>query len=80
MANPVPMWKPKTFTSAEAMMDEVRAILHADRHTQKVIADRVGVSHSTISNISSGKTRWPRATTLFPLLDELGYRVSIQRK
>ena len=26
----VPSWRPKTFTSAEAMLDEVREILHAD--------------------------------------------------
>lgn len=80
MANPIPMWKPKTFTSAEAMMDEVRSILHADGETQRVIAARVGVAPSTIGNIASGKTRWPRATTLFPLLDQLGYRISLQRK
>ena len=80
MANPVPMWKPKTFTSAEAMMEEVRAIIAADHETQRVIAARVGVAPATIGNIASGKTRWPRQSTLFPLLDTLGYRLSIQRK
>ena len=80
MAKPIPLWRPKTFTSAEAMMEEVRSIIHADSRMQRHIANKVGVAPSTIGNIATGKTRWPRATTLFPLLDTLGYRVSIQRK
>ena len=80
MANNVvrPQWRPKTFTSAEAMMDEVRNILDADKQTQRLIAARVGVSPSTIGNIASGKTRWPRATTLFPLLKAMGKRLAIE--
>ena len=80
MARPVPLWKPKTFTSAEAMLEEVRGLIRADSSTIKVIAAQTGVATTTIYNIAGGKTRWPRHTTLFPLLDTLGYRISIQRK
>ena len=77
---PIPMWKPKTYTSAEAMLEEVRELIHMDGSTQKEIAAETGVAQSTIHNIASGKTRWPRHSTLFPLLDTLGYRISLQRK
>jgi len=79
MVKPVPLWRPKTFTSAEAMLEEVRTLIHADGNTQKIIAVKTGVAPSTIGNIATGKTKWPRSTTLFPLLDALGYQLSIQR-
>jgi DNA-binding phage protein len=72
-----PAWKPRTFTSAEAMLDEVRAIIHADQRSVKEIAHDVGVSTTTIYNIRIGHTRWPRQTTLFPLLKAMGKRISI---
>jgi hypothetical protein len=80
MARPLPLWKPKTFTSAEAMLEEVRGLIRADSSTIRVIAAQTGVATTTVYNIVGGKTRWPRATTLFPLLDTLGYSISIQRK
>lgn len=80
MARPVPLWKPKTFTSAEAMLEEVRGLIRANSSTIKVIAAQTGVATTTVYNIVGGKTRWPRSTTLFPLLDTLGYQLSIQRK
>jgi hypothetical protein len=73
-------WKPKTFTSAEAMLDEVRDLIRADPYTTKIIAVKTGVAPTTIHNILSGKTRWPRSTTLFPLLQTLGYGVTITRR
>jgi len=80
MAKVIPMrptWKPKTFTSAEAMLEEVRNLVHAYPAAQRVLAEKAGVSPSTINNLASGKTRWPRQTTLFPLLKSLGKRISI---
>ena len=80
MARAIPLWKPKTYTSAEAMLEEVRGLIRADSSTIKVIAAQTGVATTTIYNIVGGKTKWPRPTTMFPLLDTLGYRISIQRK
>ena len=75
-----PTWKPRTFTSAEAMLESVQELIHADSRTMKNMADATGVSQSTIHNIASGKTRWPRQTTLFPLLNTLGYELRIAKR
>lgn len=73
-------WRPRVYTSAEEMLSEVRAIVVKDDRTAKAIAADTGVSPTTISNIISGKTRWPRQSTLFPLLNTLGYQLSIRRR
>lgn len=70
--------RPKTLTKAEQVLDEVRERLHMDGRTQKAIAAAVGVSQSTVGNIASGKTRWPRPTTLFPMLTALRGRLHIE--
>jgi transcriptional regulator with XRE-family HTH domain len=72
-------WKPRTFTSAEALLEEVQELIHADKRTFTVLASAANVSPSTINNIASGKTRWPRQTTLFPLLAALGYQLRIEK-
>jgi hypothetical protein len=75
-----PGWRPRTFTSAEEMLDEVRGIMFADKRPTAKLAADVGVSPSTVNNIRTGKTRWPRQTTLFPLLDALGKGLRIVEK
>lgn len=72
-----PTWRPRTFTSAEGLLDEVRAINHAAKNKNKILAAKIGVHPSTIGNINSGKTRWPRPTTLFPMIGSLGYRLTM---
>jgi transcriptional regulator with XRE-family HTH domain len=74
---PIPTWKPKTFTSPEALLDEVRRQRGQVRLTNKQLASEVGVSASTVSNFQSGKTRWPRPTTLFPLLRALNLEIQL---
>lgn len=69
--------RPKSFTSAEKMLDEVRQLIFKDGRPYRLIAEGVGVGHSTIANIASGKTRWPRHTTLFPLMVVLGYKIQL---
>jgi hypothetical protein len=73
-------WRPKTYTSAEAMLEEVRLIINSDARNKRTIALKTGVSPTTVGNIVSGKTRWPRQTTLFPLLSTLGYQLTIVRR
>lgn len=73
-------WRPRTFTSAEAMLESVQELIHSDTRTFGRIAEETGVSQSTINNIASGKTRWPRQTTLFPLLSALGYELRIGKR
>lgn len=72
-----PAWRPKTYTSSEAMIEEMRVLIHGVGIPQRELAAKVGVSASTINNLASGKTRWPRPTTLFPLLQSLGKAIQI---
>jgi hypothetical protein len=42
------------------------------------LADSVGVSRSCIYSIRSGRTKWPRGTTLFRMLDVLDLELWIR--
>jgi transcriptional regulator with XRE-family HTH domain len=75
---PLPQWKPRHFTSAESLLYAVREQQKGDQRTITQLAGEVGVSSSTIYNFRSGKTRWPRPTTLFPLLKALGLRMRLE--
>ena len=72
----------RTFTSAEDIIEEVRQEIFGQRATltNKQLALQAHVSPTTISNLMSGKTRWPRPTTLFPVLDALDLEMRITRK
>jgi transcriptional regulator with XRE-family HTH domain len=72
--------KPRSFTTAEKLVEELREQIFRDGRTYKEIAFKTGVNASTVNNLASGKTRWPRPTTLFPLLATLGLSVQIVRK
>lgn len=78
--NVIPITRPKTFTSPEAFIERVRQEIFHDGGTYKVLAAKTGVSPTTITNLASGKTRWPRPTTLFPLLDTLGLEMRLVKK
>ena len=52
-------------------------VLAAD---QKELAERCHLHPSTVSNMMSGKTKWPRDTTLFPVLDALGLEMRVVKK
>lgn len=80
MAKVIQMRRPRNFTSAEAMLDEVRRQIFMDGRPYRIIATQTSVSLSTIHNIASGKTRWPRHTTLFPLIAALGLELTLHRK
>lgn len=70
----------RTFTSQEAMIDAVRESIFKDGRTYKSIAEATGVCNGTIARLASGTTRWPKPSTLFPLLDVLGYELIMQKK
>jgi transcriptional regulator with XRE-family HTH domain len=63
---------PRVFTEHERFLDALREALLTSKVTYKAIATKANVASSTVGNIASGKTRWPRHTTLFPLLKALG--------
>lgn len=64
----LPIRHRRSFTAAEQMIAEVREKVLTDGRTYTVLAGKAGVSPTTIGNLAMGKTRWPRPTTLFPLL------------
>jgi DNA-binding phage protein len=78
MSDQKPRRKPRTFTSAEAVLDEIRERIHMCGMTYTQIALKTGVSNSTIHNIASGKTTWPRHTTIFPLMKTVGMRMTFE--
>ena len=79
-AKVIPFRRPRTFTTAEAVIEEVRREIFRDKRGYRAIAESTNVSLSTIANLASGKTRWPRPTTLFPLLSVMGLEMRIVKK
>lgn len=77
-AQVIKMRRPRTFTSAEAVLDEIRERIHMCGMTYTQIALKTGVSPSTVGNIATSHTKWPRHTTLFPLMTALGMRMTIE--
>lgn len=70
-------FKPRAFTSAERMIEEVRQRIFADGRRYADIARVTGVSGTTIGNLARGKTIWPRPQTLFPLVNALGLSIKL---
>jgi transcriptional regulator with XRE-family HTH domain len=79
-SNVIPLPRPKTFTTPEAFIERVRQEIFRDGDGYKSLAEKTGVATSTIGNLASGKTRWPRPTTLFPLLDVLDLEMRLVKK
>lgn len=69
--------KPKTFTTPEMLIEQVRQEMFGTGESYRVLAVKAGVSASTIANLMNGKTRWPRPTTLGPLLGAMGVSLGL---
>jgi transcriptional regulator with XRE-family HTH domain len=54
--------------------------LLASHQFYKAIATKAQVSSSTVSNIASGQTRWPRLETIIRILSALGWTVMAQKQ
>lgn len=50
------------------------------KKTYKEIAAKAQVASSTVSNIASGATRWPRLETIIRLLGALGWVIQARRQ
>ena len=72
--------KPRSLTTADRLIEEVRQQIFRDGRSYKAVAADVGVSATTIANLARGKTIWPRPTTLFPTLDAVGLEMRIVKK
>lgn len=78
-ANVIPL--PVGYTrdaQAELLLREVRMEVYNYHPVE--LAQRVGVSRSTIESFRSGRTKWPRHATLFALLDAMGYKLVLMKR
>lgn len=62
----------------DALMDMLRQELY-DLDLE-LLANRVGVSKSTLYAIRSNRTKWPRHTTLLTLIHVLGYELWLEKR
>lgn len=69
--------RPRTYDSAERFIERVREAVLTDGRSYTQLAILASVSSSTVGNLAIGKTRWPRSTTLFPLLAALGLEITL---
>jgi hypothetical protein len=58
----------------EALMDALRDALYAEEDIER-LANRIGVHKSTLFAIRSGRTKWPRHTTMLTLIHVLGFEL-----
>lgn len=69
----------KVFTSNEQLVEALRDAIFANGRPYRDIALQVGVGKNTIGRIANGTTRWPKPTTLFPLMSALGYQLKMEK-
>lgn len=69
--------RPRTFTSNEAFIEELREIILTSRMTYTRIAAECSLSVTTVNRLATGHTQWPRHTTLFAVLRAMNKRLAI---
>lgn len=76
----LPRPKPQTLDARERFIDEVREAILCSEQTYREIAEQCDLSPTTVNRLAQGYTRWPRDTTLFPLLESVGLELTTRRK
>lgn len=72
--------RPRRLTKAEQLIERVREGILTTNMTRKQLALKCHVSATTVGNLAIGKTRWPRPTTLFPIVEALGMELKLVQK
>lgn len=62
----------------EDVINKIRADLYA--MDLEILANKIGVSKSCLYSIRSGRTKWPRDTTLLTLIATLNYELWLAEK
>ena len=70
----------RSYTTAEKLIEEVRNQIFRDGRPYKDVAVVCNVSATTVRNLASGKTVWPRPTTLFPMFSALNMEMRLVKK
>lgn len=62
--------------------DEVMHLVREEMHgwDMQLLANRIGMSAGAMRRIRSGRTKWPRDTTLFALIHTFGWQIRIERR
>lgn len=66
---------PKQYLISDDVMFQIRMKMHHWRAAD--LAEAAGVCEGTIYGIRCGRTRWPRGSTLFPIIEALGMEVTL---
>lgn len=69
-----------TLTDSMAATKLVQEELLRAKTTYTAIAAKAAVANSTVSNIASGQTRYPRIETIIRLLGALGWLITANRR
>lgn len=72
-------FRPSAYDRRAAIMNRLSDEIFASGKSYKEIATACGVSPSTVRAIACARTIWPRAQTLFPLLDYFGLSLRLDR-
>lgn len=62
----------------EDIINKIRADLYA--MDLEILANKIGVSKSCLYSIRSGRTKWPRDTTLLTLIEIMNYELWLVEK
>jgi hypothetical protein len=69
-----------TLTDSMASIKLVRSEIFRSKRTYTDIARGAAVSPSTVGNIASEKTHWPRIETVIRILGSLGWVITASRR
>lgn len=72
-----PRKHPRTFTSAEQVIDRVRVAIFESGMSYKAIGQGAGRSGTTIRKLACGDTKWPSQQTLFGVMATLGLGIQV---
>lgn len=82
IANVVKLPRARTLVSlldSPSTLKLIRDEILRHREGYTALSRKAGIANSTVSNIASGTTRWPRLETVIRLLSALGWTVQATR-
>lgn len=69
---------PRNFTKAEQVIEYLADRIFASGESYKKLGEDTELSGSTIGKLANRSTKWPRHTTLFPLIARLGLELELK--
>ena len=66
--------------ACDALAETLRLEIFRSGLTIRALSDRTGVAYSTIDHFARGNTRWPRPSTLLPLMAYFGVDLQTVRR